>query len=471
MNSFGLCILAAGKGTRMKTQTPKALAPVLGKKLVDFSILCLKDFAAIEKSSYKIGIVTGHMKEIVESYITSNYDLVQEKIEFIIQEQQLGTADALKAYFKMNESKKFEYTVVMCADTPLIEASDLVLMFDEFKKNSKTRAVCATFHTENPKGYGRIVRANLPQTGFHIVEEKDATDVERKITEVNSGMYIFKTSYILEKLSNISDKNKSKEFYLTDAFSDSEIVNALIFPDGMKFTGVNTLSQLDDVTNALRDRKLKSLQESGVYILDRAHTYLDWDVTVGAESVLHPNIYLYGKTQIGEKVAIEPGSLVKNSLVEDGATILANSYLEDTIIRKNADIGPFARVRPGSDIGEKSKIGNFVEIKKTKLAKGVKISHLSYVGDAFIGEETNIGCGFITCNYDGANKHITRIGKNTFIGSDCQAVAPIEIGDNVFVAAGTTITKNVPSEGFAIARAVISVKENMAKRFIKKKEK
>lgn len=468
MSSFGLCILAAGKGTRMKTQIPKALAPLLGKKLVDFSILCLKDFALKEKATYKIGIVTGHMREEVENYISTNYNLAQEKIEFTIQEQQLGTADALKAYFKVNGAKNFDYTIVMCADTPLIEASDLGLMLEEFKKNSKTNAVCATFQTKEPKGYGRIVRG---KTGFHIVEEKDATDAERKITEVNSGMYIFKTSYILEKLSNISDKNKSKEFYLTDAFADEEIVTPLEFPDGEKFTGVNTLTQLDDVTFTLKSRKLKALQENGVFILDRLHTHLDWEVTVEPEAVLHPNIYLYGKTKIGAHVTIEPGTIIKNSTVEAGANILAHSYLEDAIIRQKADIGPFARVRPGSDVGEKSKIGNFVELKKAKLEKGVKISHLSYVGDAFIGEDTNIGCGFITCNYDGANKHITRIGKNTFIGSDCQAVAPIEIGDNAFVAAGTTITKSVPSEGFAIARAMITVKENMAKKFLKKKEK
>lgn len=468
MSSFGLCILAAGKGTRMKTQIPKALAPLLGKKLVDFSILCLRDFAALEKAKYTIGVVTGHLREEVEGYIANNYNLAQEKIEFTVQEQQLGTADALKAYFKVSEAKSFEYTVVMCADTPLIEASDLSLMFEEFKKNPKINAVCATFKADEPKGYGRIVRGNL---GFHIVEEKDASDTERKITEVNSGMYIFKTSYILEKLSNISDKNKSKEFYLTDAFSDSEMVTPLLFPNGEKFTGVNTLTQLDDVTSTLRDRKLRSLQENGVFILDRFHTYLDWEVTVEPEAVLHPNIYLYGKTKIGTGVTIEPGTIIKSSTVEAGANILAHSYLEDAIIRQKADIGPFARVRPGSDVGEKSKIGNFVELKKAKLEKGVKISHLSYVGDAFIGEDTNIGCGFITCNYDGANKHITKIGKNTFIGSDCQAVAPIEIGSNAFVAAGTTITKDVPTEGFAIARATITVKENMAKRFIKKKEK
>lgn len=468
MSSFGLCILAAGKGTRMKTEIPKALAPLLGKKLVDFSILCLRDFAAIEKSTYKIGIVTGHKKEEVENYISINYNLTNEKIEFAVQEQQLGTADALKAYFKINDAKNFEYTVVMCADTPLIEASDLQKMFAEFKKNSSANAVCATFRASEPKGYGRIVRG---KTGFHIVEEKDANDEERKITEVNSGMYIFKTKYILDKLSNISDKNKSKEFYLTDAFSDNEVVIPLEFPDGEKFTGVNTLTQLDDVTFSLKSRKLKALQESGVFILDRLHTHLDWEVTVEPEAVLHPNIYLYGKTKIAARVTIEPGVIIKSSIVEAGATIFAHSYLEDAIIRQKADIGPFARVRPGSDVGEKSKIGNFVELKKAKLEKGVKISHLSYVGDAFIGEETNIGCGFITCNYDGANKHVTKIGKGTFIGSDCQAVAPISIGDNAFVAAGTTITKDVPSDGFAIARAMIAVKENMAKRFIKKKEK
>ncbi|MFZ4713104.1 MAG: bifunctional UDP-N-acetylglucosamine diphosphorylase/glucosamine-1-phosphate N-acetyltransferase GlmU [Bacteriovoracaceae bacterium] len=462
---IGMCILAAGKGTRMKWDSPKALAPLLGKSLIDYSLACLEEFSQIEKCETFCGIVTGHLREQVESHVTKNHPT--KKIHFAFQEVQSGTADALKSYFsKIPDAHKTEFTVVICADTPLIEASDLTFMFNEFKNHEKLFAVCATFYAQNPTGYGRIVRG---KNGFHIIEEKDADLETKQIQEVNSGLYIFKTSFILDNLKNVSTNNKAGEFYLTDLFQDHFEVKPLQFASGQKFLGINTLTQLEEVGKLLKKRQVQKLTESGVLFLDPESVYLESDVQIGQGSIIHPNVYCYGKTIIGERCIIEPGVVMKNATLEKEVEILAHSYLEDAVIRTHATIGPMARIRPGSDVGEKSKIGNFVEIKKAKLDKGVKISHLSYVGDAFIGEETNIGCGFITCNYDGANKHITKIGKNSFIGSDCQAVAPIEIGDNAFVAAGTTITKNVPSDGFAIARAMISVKEGLAKKFIKKK--
>lgn len=463
--SVGMAILAAGKGTRMKWEGPKALAPLLGKSLIDFSILALEGFKQNFSEASTIGVVTGHLREQVEGYVQKNYP--QSKIKYALQAEQLGTGHALQCYFSgITEAKNLDYTLVMCADTPLIETSDLNLMFEEFKNNPSLDAVCATFKTQTPQGYGRIIRA---KSGFHIVEEKDATLKEKQVQEVNSGLYIFKTNFLIQHLSSLKSNNKASEFYLTDLFQDHFQVKPLEFTNHEKFLGVNNLEQLEYVSKILRRRKIKNLIQNGVIFFDSEKVQIDWDVEIESFCTIHSDVYFYGKTHIGPNCEIEPGSVIKNSKLFKGVEIKAHSYLEDAIIREDATIGPFARVRPGSDVGAESKIGNFVELKKAVLEKGVKISHLSYVGDAFVGEETNIGCGFITCNYDGANKHVTKIGKGSFIGSDCQAVAPISIGDNSFVAAGTTITKDVPNDGFAIARSPIAVKEGMAKKFIKKK--
>jgi bifunctional UDP-N-acetylglucosamine pyrophosphorylase/glucosamine-1-phosphate N-acetyltransferase len=242
------------------------------------------------------------------------------------------------------------------------------------------------------------------------------------------------------------------------------------YADPLVFLGVNTLDQLEEVGRELRRRKNVQLMRQGVLMLDTATTYVDWQVEVGAETILHPGTHLLGATRVGSRVEIEPGAILRDSVVEDGAAILAYSHLDQAVVRAGAHVGPFARLRPDTDVGPNAKIGNFVETKKARLAAGVKVSHLSYVGDAEIGADSNIGCGFITCNYDGANKHQTKIGKNVFVGSDVQAVAPLEIGDGAFVAAGSTVTKDVPPGGFAIARSPQVTKEGMAKRFLKSKK-
>lgn len=467
MSQIGLCILAAGKGTRMKSILPKVLAPICGKKLIDFPLKTSLYFLNQLKAKSLLGLVIGHGAEDVKKYVDQNFN--SENPQYALQEEQLGTAHALKTYFeKIKDATKTDYTVVICGDTPLIESDDLLKMMECFSQDKNLNAVCATFETENPYGYGRIVKTS--GKGFHIVEEKDATNEERKILEVNSGLYIFKTNFIVNELAAIKSENKSKEFYLTDAFKDSYDVQAVNFFKTNKFLGVNTISQLDDSASALNLRKCKELQANGVFILDAHRTFIEMDVEILSDTIIYPNTFIYGKTKISKNVVIEPGVIIKNSIIDQNVHVLANSYIEESHLKDGCQIGPFARIRPQSVIGIQAKIGNFVETKKVVLEKGVKISHLSYVGDAFIGEESNIGCGFITCNYDGANKHVTKIGKNSFIGSDCQAIAPIEIGDNTFVAAGTTISKNVPHEAFAIGRPPLSVKDDMAKKFIKKKK-
>ncbi len=462
--TIGAVILAAGEGKRLKLNAPKPLAPCLGKKLIDFPIRELEIFFIRNKLvGFKTAVI-GHQKELVQTYISSQYP----EVKYAVQTQQLGTADALRAYFDSSpETHKLEYTLVMCADTPVVSEAELTKML-ELLRNENCDAVAATFEEFHPSGYGRIIRGSR---GFHIVEEKDATDEQRKITEVNSGLYLLKTQYVLKHLKDIDSNNKSGEFYLTDIFKDDLNVKALCFPNGDVFLGVNNLTQLETVESILRTKKISALREEGVRFIDSSHTYVEDEVEIGAGTVIYPNVYISGKTKIGKNVLVEMGAQIKDSVIADDAKILAYTILEGASLHEKAHAGPFARLRPGADIGAEAKIGNFVEIKKSVLSRGVKVSHLSYVGDAFIGEETNIGCGFITCNYDGVNKNITKIGKNCFIGSDSQTVAPVEIGDDCFVASSSTITKNMPNHSFAISRGQQTTKEGLAKKFIKVKEK
>ncbi len=260
------------------------------------------------------------------------------------------------------------------------------------------------------------------------------------------------------------------EFYLTDMFQQDFAVACVKFPSETPFLGINTLEQLAQVDKLIRKKNMQKFMVDGIRFLDPDSCYVESGVELGVGSVIYPGVTILGKTKIADYVTIESQCFIKNSIIEDGAEILASSYLENAIVRKDASIGPMARLRTGTDIGQDVKIGNFVEVKNSILHRAAKVSHLSYIGDAEIGENSNIGCGFITCNYDGANKHKTKIGSNTFIGSDCHAIAPIEIGNDAFVAAGSTITKSVPNGGFAIARTQQVTKEGAAKRFLKTKK-
>jgi bifunctional UDP-N-acetylglucosamine pyrophosphorylase/glucosamine-1-phosphate N-acetyltransferase len=465
-DTIGLVILAAGKGTRMKVETPKALAKAAGRPLVDYVIdSCLK-FASESALNAEVGLVVGHRKDLIEEWLNTHPQKFLLKTAW--QREQKGTADALRACFNdLPHFWNFDYTLVACADTPLIQSTELKILFEALKSHPGCVGVAATFETPNPKGYGRIIHGNH---GFHIVEEKDATEKERAITEVNSGLYILKTKHVKDVLGSINNNNKSGEFYLTDLFQNKFEVKAVKFPSENPFLGINTMEQLAEATLLLKQRKLKQLMLEGVEFLNPQSVHIDYEVKIGVGSLIYPNVTLIGNTLIGEKVVIESGVFIRESVIQNNCEILANSYLDGSNIHEEATIGPMARLRPGADIGPESKIGNFVEVKKSKLARGVKVSHLSYVGDAEIGENTNIGCGFITCNYDGVNKHKTIIGSNTFIGSDCQMIAPVEIGNDAFVAAGSTITKNVPDHSFGIARSPQVTKEGAAKRFLKSKK-
>ena len=466
MDEFGIVILAAGAGTRLKMPLPKPLAPVCGRKMMDFSFAAATTFLERHKRSGKICMVLGHGKELVEAHLKTTWS--DKPWESAFQAQQIGTADALRAYFNdISEAKNRKYTVVLCADTPLITEAEITNLVS-ILESEKLDAVAATFVESKPKGYGRIVRA---KQGFHIVEEKDANDEQKKITEVNSGLYVMKTEFVTKYLFDLKSENNSKEFYLTDLFQDDRKVKAITFSDKTPFAGVNTIAHLEDAENQLRARYIARAREQGVRFMAADQVLIDDTVVLGEGVQIYPGCVIEGNSVIGDNVILESGVIIKDSSIAADSKILAYSYLEKAQVGQAVSIGPFARLREGTVIGARSKIGNFVETKKAVLQEEVKVSHLSYVGDAEIGARTNIGCGFITCNYDGANKHKTIIGKDSFIGSDSQMIAPINIGDGCYVASGSSINQNMEAGDFAIARAKQVTKKGMAKRFIKSSKK
>lgn len=465
---IGVAILAAGEGKRLGLPVPKPLATALGRPLIDYTISAVASFGQQQQVTLLVGVVVGHQKELLTTHLQDHCSARGSvMISLAEQTQQLGTADALKAYFGACPwASTMDYTLVMCADTPLISGVELGIMYQAMERDD-LEAVVATFHTPNPHGYGRIVRQ---RPGLKIVEEKDADDIIKQIQEVNSGLYLLRTSFVLQHLFQIENQNRSGEFYLTDLFAPHYQVRPILFAQGEKFQGVNDLTQLEAITHLLRREKNLQLLAQGVRILDLASTYIDWQVTVGAGTIIYPHCYLEGNCVIGKNVVLYPGQMITNTSIADQAIILPYCHLEDSQIAAKAQIGPFAHLRPQSEIGPGAKIGNFVEIKKSQLGPRAKVSHLSYVGDASIGADTNIGCGFITCNYDGVKKHRTTIGEGSFIGSDSQVVAPVEIGNGCYVASGSTITENMPDGSFAIARSRQVTKEKLAQRFLPRKK-
>jgi bifunctional UDP-N-acetylglucosamine pyrophosphorylase/glucosamine-1-phosphate N-acetyltransferase len=463
-DKMNIVLLAAGKGTRLKQNLAKPLCKALGTSLVDYVVRELEKFSASEKLIPNYNFVIGYQKEVVEEHIGKMFSGLGAKTSW--QKEQLGTGHALQTYFDQHPGDwENPYTLVVCADTPLLKSSIFESLYKDLL-SSNADAIGASFLTEDPFGYGRIERG---EKGFSIIEEKDTDDMQKSIKEVNSALYIFKTSYIKKYINELTSNNKSSEFYLTDLLRKNENVVAKVFSNEDSFLGVNNLLQLETVENILLAEKRKDLALEGVRFIQSNSIYLEDKVHVQPGCTLYPGVSLHGNTLIKEGTTLENGVIIKNSVIEKNSLIKAYSYIEGAAIGTGCAIGPMARIREGSEFSDNCKIGNFVETKKTKLHEGVKVSHLSYLGDAEVGSETNIGCGFVTCNYDGAQKHKTTIGSGSFIGSDCQVIAPIEIGDEAFIGSGSTINKDVPSGAFAIARSKQETREGAAARFIKKK--
>jgi len=375
-------------------------------------------------------------------------------IDFALQEPQLGTGHAV-AVTKSILGGYDGNIVILCGDIPLVKPSTIEEMA-AFHEGKASRLTVATTFPENPKGYGRIIR-DESGTVIRIVEEKDADPSEKEVGEINTGIYVVEAGLLFSLLERVEPDNAQGEYYLTDivgeAVKEMTPVQGFVLEDSREVIGINTRADLAEVSAIVWTRLREELMDSGVTMLDPGSVFVDHGVRVGADTVIHPGVTLSGRTEIGKDCVIEPGVLVRDCTIGDGVRILLGSRLDSAVIGDGTSIGPMAHLRPESDIGKNARIGNFVEVKKTAVGDGSKAAHLTYLGDSTIGKDVNIGCGTITCNYDGTYKHPTYIRDGAFIGSDVQFIAPVEIGEGSVIGAGSTITRDVPPNTLAVSRA------------------
>jgi len=457
MNSeLEVVILAAGLGKRMKSSKIKVLHAAGGRPIVHYVL----DLAA-EFSTNRPVMIVGHQREAVEKECESRAD-------FAVQHEQLGTGHAiLQAEPKIRERVRPGTPVlVLSGDVPLTRSATIQELIDEHKR-SNNDITLLSMQLADPALYGRIIRA-ADGTVERIVEAKDANDEQRAIREVNAGIYIFEAISLFETLHNLSTDNAQGEYYLTDVImmlsSAGKRVGAVIARDPIEALGVNSRADLGLVENEINQRTVSRLMDEGVTFRNALSVSIDSTVTIGGDSVVYPFVVLEGSTSIGRDCVIEPGVHLIDVKVGDGVHLKTGTVAEGVTLGDHVSVGPYAHLRPGTVLGEKVKIGNFVETKKAVFGKGSKASHLSYIGDAEIGADVNIGAGTITCNYDGVNKHKTVLEDGVFIGSDTQLVAPVRVGRGAYVGAGSTITKDVPPDSLALSRTQQKVVEGWATR-------
>ncbi len=448
-DSIAVLILAAGGGTRMESDLPKTLHPICGRPML-FYVLRLAN--ALKPSA--IGMVVGHGVEDVKRTAVgiAKECALSKPIQFVLQKKLLGSGHAVMEALPF--LKRFKSAVIVCADTPLITYESLYALIQTHQAQQNL-ATLLTAKIAKPKGYGRIVRSPLGDV-LRVVEESVAAPKELAITEVNSGSYVFEVSALLESLKEIGVKGEKKEHFLTDILeivrSKSGRIGAYVSQTPEEIHGVNTRIQLAAAQRTMNRRILDRLMLSGVTIKDPSSVHTDCDVDIKRDSVIEPFVVISGKTRIGKSSRIGSFSRLSNVEVGDDCEVSMSS-LDSCRILDNSSVGPFANIRPGSVIGPRAKIGNFSEVKASHIDAGSKVNHLSYIGDADIREDVNIGAGTITCNFDGKMKHQTVIDTGAFIGSNVNLVAPVKVGRNARVAAGSTITENVPPKNLAIARA------------------
>ena len=440
-------ILAAGKGVRMRSRLAKVLHPVAGVPMISQVVN-----AARASGIERLVVVVGHGREQVVKAVAD------DTIQFVVQEEQLGTGHALLQAEAAAAGS--ELILVLCGDTPLLRARTLEKFID-FHRDSRAAATVLTAKMENPQGYGRIIRDDQGDI-VRIVEEKDATPEEREIREINSGIYCF-NGEVFGILKHVNRDNAQGEYYLTDVLleyrKNGQRVLAVPAAEEEDIYGINDRAQLAFAERILRQRKCLELMLAGVTIMDPATTYIDAQVKIGQDTVILPFTMIEGQTVIGENCVIGPGARIISSRIGDRVTI-DNSKIIESRVGDGCDIGPYAYIRPGTELHEDVKIGDFVEVKKSVVGSGSKIPHLSYVGDAVIGRRVNVGAGTITCNYDGEKKHPTIIEDGAFIGSNTNLVAPVRIGEKAFTGAGSTITRDVPPFSLGVERAPQKVIDN-----------
>ena len=443
-------ILAAGKGTRMKSEMPKVIHKVNGVPMISKIIDVLSKLNPEENI-----LILGHKKEEVLKVVGENCD-------YVLQTEQLGTGHAvIQAKEKLQDYDGD--VMVLCGDTPLLKESTLKSLYEYHKESNAVTTILTSIY-ENPFGYGRIVKENGLVKA--IVEEKEASEEIKKIKEVNAGVYCFNSKELFKALDKINNNNEKGEYYLTDVIgiqvAEDKKVQSFVLEDNLEILGVNSKVELAQASKVLRERKNRELMEDGVILIDPENTYVEESVKIGKDTVLYPGVFLQGTTVIGEKCELIGNTRIIDSTLGDNIRV-ESSVIEESVLEEGVTMGPFAHLRPKSHLKEKVHIGNFVEVKKSTLEKGVKAGHLTYLGDAQVGENTNIGAGTITCNYDGVNKFKTVIGKEVFIGSDTMLVAPVNIGEKALVGAGSVITKDVPNNSLAVSRSKQIIKTDWRK--------
>lgn len=445
-------VLAAGQGTRMKSKLYKVLHPVCGKPMVEHVV---DQISTLDVD--KVVTIVGHGAEKVQEHLAG-------KSEFVKQEEQLGTAHAV-LQAKPELAGKDGVTLVVCGDTPLIEASTMEALL-KYHHEKRAKATILTTVIEDPTGYGRIIRDDLGIVE-KIVEHKDATEKEQRISEINTGTYCFDNKALFEALENVSNDNVQGEYYLPDVIKIlkdlDEVVAAYRMESFEESLGVNDRIALAEASKLMQRRINDNHMRNGVTLVNPENTYIDIDVKIGQDTVIEPGVMLHGNTVIGDDCVISSGSEIANSVIGERVHV-RNSSIFESKVGDDVQIGPYAHLRPESDIHNHVKIGNYVETKKAIVGEGTKLPHFIYMGDAEIGKNVNVGCGSIAVNYDGKNKAKTIIGDDVFVGCNSNLIAPVKVGDRAFVAAGSTITKDVPEDALGIARAKQENKMDYAKR-------
>ncbi len=440
--NLAVVILAAGQGTRMKSTLPKVLHPVVGKPMLAHVIV-----TALALDARPVVPVIGHGAELVRDAMTG------EQLVFAIQAEQLGTGHALQCAEAALEGFQGDL-LLLCGDVPLLRQENLQELIDHHRASGAAVTIL-TAKMPDPTGYGRIIRG--ADGVERIVEEKDANTEERLVTEINTGIYLFQAPLVFNFLKQLDNQNAQGEYYLTDVVAAAKAagrrVEALVIARAEEAMGINDRVQLSQADAILRQRINAEHQKAGVTIVDPTATYIGPDVKIGADTIIHPGAHLRGQTTIGKDCVVEPGVIVTDCTVGDGVHLKPGSVLSESEIGHHCAVGPMAHLRPGTVLSGNNKIGNFVETKKAVIGEKSQASHLTYIGDATLGKNVNIGCGTITCNYDGVNKHQTIIEDDVFVGSDTQFVAPVKIGRGSLIGAGSTITKDVPADALAIARS------------------
>jgi len=440
-NDLAIVILAAGKGTRLKSSLAKVLHRAGGRTLVEHIVRSCEALKARETA-----VVVGHQAEQVAAVV--------EPLEAVtaLQQPQNGTGHAMLVAKRAIGRAKF--AVVLPGDAPLVRTETLKALIAAHR-NGNAAATILSAVLADPSGYGRVVRKSETAVSA-IVEESQLTDEQREINEINSAIYCFTLEKLWPALAQVKPNNKHRELYLTDAIAvlnaKGETVLAQVANDSREVLGCNTRADLAEVDRIFRERKRNAMMDDGVTIQLPETVLIDPEVTAGEDTVIEPGVQLLGKTKIGARCTIRTGSVLTDAILGDEVTVEPHCVVVESRLEDNVTVGPFARLRIGTHLKSGARIGNFVETKKAIIGEGAKVPHLTYLGDAKVGPKSNIGAGTITCNYDGFHKHPTIIGKGVFIGSDSVLVAPVRIGDGAYIAAGSTITENVPSQGLGIAR-------------------